>query len=175
MSFVPHHAGVAIQSCKPVVVGKTIQIDEYFGNVANTGPLLKLSASACAPLSACVVTVHEASEEAWQTPLFAEYVLVLSGKVELVTADGVHTLTSGQGASLPAGLRVKWQWPGPCRYVPICLPGFTPRNCGREEEAGNQVSGSQRSGGGWNCWGQSADPDWWWDYEAGRWVWWQGE
>ena len=37
-------------------------------------------------------------------------------------------------ADQTATSRVQWVFPGPCQYVPICLPGFTPDNCGREEE-----------------------------------------
>ena len=32
--------------------------------------------------------------------------------------------------------------PGPARYIPICLPAFTPANCGREDEAGNHMAKS---------------------------------
>ena len=28
----------------------------------------------------------------------------------------------------------KRTWPGPCKYVPICIPGFTPDNCHREAD-----------------------------------------
>ena len=49
--------------------------------------------------------------------------------------DGTET-TVGAGKSilLKAGERVKWTWPGPCKYVPICIPGFTPDNCHREAD-----------------------------------------
>jgi len=98
-------------------------------------------------LSACVCTVNAACSEAPQRPAFDEYVLVLEGSVNLhVTVDDaapgdpeekVVTVTAGQGVFLPKGTRVKWVWPGPCKYVPICTPAFTPVNCGREDEEGN--------------------------------------
>ena len=47
---------------------------------------------------------------------------------------------AGKGCFLPKGTRVKWIWNGPCKYVPICLPAFTPDNCGREEEHGNHLA-----------------------------------
>jgi hypothetical protein len=49
---------------------------------------LHVHSTADASLSACVVTVEHASEEAWQAPDFDEYVLVLEGKVELLHSDG---------------------------------------------------------------------------------------
>jgi hypothetical protein len=89
------------------------------------------------------VVISEPSEEAWQTPAFDEYVLVLEGTVQLKHSDGsIVTVNAGEGAFLPKGLRVKWVWPGPARYIPICLPAFTPENCGREEEAGNHMAKS---------------------------------
>jgi hypothetical protein len=114
-----------------VVDAPGITIAEYFGNVASKD----------SKLSACVVTVRKPSEEAYQTPEFDEYVLVLEGEVELLQGDGKRvTIAAGNGAFLPKGLRVKWIWKGACKYVPICLPAFTPENCGREEEEGNHLA-----------------------------------
>eukprot|EP00466_Bigelowiella_natans_P012222 jgi/Bigna1/46826/estExt_Genewise1.C_70161 len=115
---------------KPVSVvdAKDITIREFFGRIASRD----------ARLSACEVSVKKASEEAWQTPQFDEYVMVLEGKVELRYSDGSSTtVEAGSGAFLPAGMRVKWRWPGPCKYIPICLPAFSTDNCGREDEEGN--------------------------------------
>jgi len=118
-----------------VVVAPNITIAEYFGGVSLMGK----------DLSACLVTVRSASEEAYQTPAFDEYVLVIEGTVKLLIGNGPEagqsiTVVAGQGAFLPKGLRVKWVWPGPCKYVPICLPAFSPENCGREEEEGNHLA-----------------------------------
>ena len=35
---------------------------------------------------------------------------------------------------LPKGERVRWKFTEDAEYVPICLPGFSPDNCHREEE-----------------------------------------
>lgn len=125
-----------------------LRISEYFGCVASGSP----------SMSACVATVHDASEEAYQTPEFDEFVLILEGTVKILTDNGakVTTVAAGEGVILPRGLRcararrlrpplcsctscrrptarsAKWVWPGPCKYVPICMPAFTPRNCHRE-------------------------------------------
>eukprot|EP00947_MAST-08B_sp_MAST-8B-sp1_P000693 g693.t1 len=122
-----------------VVKAEDIIIQEYFGRVASNPPDGRLSA--------CVVTVKKPSEEAYQTPLFDEYVLVLEGEVKLVygyadrgETGGTTVVRAGQAAFLPKGLRVKWVWPVPSKYVPICLPAFSPENCGREEEAGNHLA-----------------------------------
>lgn len=32
-----------------------------------------------------------------------------------------------------------WQWPGPCRYVPICTPAFSPATSHREEGEGSVI------------------------------------
>uniref|UniRef100_A0A7S2X5W6 (S)-ureidoglycine aminohydrolase cupin domain-containing protein n=1 Tax=Lotharella oceanica TaxID=641309 RepID=A0A7S2X5W6_9EUKA len=111
-----------------VVAAKDIVIKEFFGRVGSRD----------AKLSACEVKIHSATQEAWQKPEFDEYVLVLEGSVELQMSDGKKvSVSAGEGVFLPKGLRVKWVWPGPCRYIPICLPAFSPENCGREEEEGN--------------------------------------
>lgn len=113
-----------------------IVIREFFGRVA----------SGDKRLSACVVTVNAKSEEAWQTPQFDEYVLVLEGKVHLKHSDGrVVIVGENSGAFLPKNSRVKWIWPGPCKYIPICLPAFSPENCGREDEPGSQHAKSSES------------------------------
>jgi len=83
--------------------------------------------------------VTAATKEAPQKPAFDEYVLVLEGEVHIMHGDGLKERTvakAGQGFVLPANTRVQWVWPGPCKYVPICLPAFSPANCGREEATG---------------------------------------
>lgn len=108
-----------------VVKAGALTITEYFGNVASKD----------SRLSACLATVTSACEEAYQAPEFDEYVLVLSGEVHLLFGDGSKTIVKArEGVLLKAGERVKWTWPGPCEYVPICLPAFSPFNCHREEE-----------------------------------------
>jgi len=117
-----------------VVDAPSITILEHFGGVATPGR---------AELSACVVTVRAASEEAYQTPEFDEYVIVLEGEVTIVVDGNVAEkllVRAGQGVFLPKRTRVKWIWTGPCKYVPICTPAFSPSNCGREEEEGNHLA-----------------------------------
>ena len=123
-----------------VVDSPAILINEFFGNVA----------SGDKSLSACVVKVNRASEEAYQRPEFSEYVIVTEGSVTLLVGEEGDapqklSVSAGQGAFLPRGTRVKWVWNGPCSYVPICTPAFSPANCGREEEAGNHLAKSSEA------------------------------
>ena len=123
-----------------VVDSPAILINEFFGNVA----------SGDKSLSACVVKVNRASEEAYQRPEFSEYVIVTEGNVTLLVGEPGDTpqkfsVSAGQGAFLPRGTRVKWVWNGPCSYIPICTPAFSPDNCGREEEAGNHLAKSSEA------------------------------
>jgi uncharacterized cupin superfamily protein len=109
-----------------VVKVDTLTITEYFGNVANQD----------SKLSACYATVSAPCAEAYQAPDFDEYVLVLKGEIHLEQAEGTTVVGEGKGVLLKAGERVKWTWPGPSCYIPICLPAFTPDNCHREAEEG---------------------------------------
>jgi len=123
----PHAGeGPAIITPVDVVKAPSLTITEFFGNVASKD----------SRMSACVATVSDACEEAYQAPEFAEYVLVLDGEVHLQHAEGTAVVGAGKAAYLKEGERVKWVWPGKCTYVPICLPAFSPTNCHREEEEG---------------------------------------
>lgn len=107
-----------------VVTTDKLVITEYVGNVASKE----------SGISACLATVTEACEEAYQAPEFDEYVLVVAGELILRQPAGDTLVKQGEGILLKAGERVKWVWPGPCQYVPICLPAFNPANCHREED-----------------------------------------
>ena len=109
-----------------VVDAPDLTISEYIGRVAGQH-------AAC---SACVATVRAAAEELPQCPAFDEYVLVLEGEVHIRSGPDLADVTivkAGQGLFLAKNTRVQWAWPGPSKYVPICLPAFSPANCGREE------------------------------------------
>ena len=111
----------------PVVESPSLEIKEFFGRVSSNHDVL----------SACVCTVSAACEEAYQAPEFDEYVLVLEGTINIKHSNGeIQTVEAGKGLFLPKNTRVKWMWPGPCKYVPICVPAFSPSNCHREEEEG---------------------------------------
>lgn len=119
-------AGPVVHKSKDVVDTPELTITEYFGNVASDD----------ASISACLATVTAPCQEAFQCPAFDEYVLVISGTLILQHgASDTTVVRQGEGVFLKSGERVKWTWPGPCQYVPICLPAFSPANCGREDSA----------------------------------------
>ena len=70
---------------------------------------------------------------------YLEYVMVLDGEIHVCHGTDLAeriVVGSGQGFVLEKGTRVRWEWPGPCKYVAICLPAFSPDNAGREEATG---------------------------------------
>jgi len=91
--------------------------------------------------------VTAAGEEAWQTPSFDEYVIITSGEVHLQHAGGETVVKQGSGVFLKSGLRMKWVFPGPCSYVPICMPAFSPDNVNREEEGQEKESKAEAKEG----------------------------
>jgi len=131
-------SGIRVIKPIDVVDAPDLTISEYIGRVASTD-------SAC---SACVATVRTATKELPQCPAFDEYVLVLEGEVHILHGAELKQCTivkAGEGLVLPKHTRVQWVWPGPCRYVPICLPAFSPTNCGREETFGGPAAKTEES------------------------------
>lgn len=113
---------------QPVNVVETndVLIREYFGN-ASTNPCH-------GDISVAHVTANAGWAEEWQTPQFDEYVLVLKGAVRIEHTHGEAVqVKSGQAIFLAKGERVRWVFEEAAEYVPICLPGFAPSNCHREE------------------------------------------
>mmetsp|Transcript_62565 Transcript_62565/g.104132 ORF Transcript_62565/g.104132 Transcript_62565/m.104132 type:complete len:177 (-) Transcript_62565:251-781(-) len=121
--------GIRVVQPVDVVAAPDLTISEYVGRVASTD----------VDISACVATVTSPTKESPQQPMFDEYVIVLEGEVHIYHGDALKECTivcEGKGFVLAKGTRVQWVWPGPCKYVPICLPAFSPTNCGREEATG---------------------------------------
>ena len=112
-----------------VVAAPDLLITEYFGRVTSDDT----------NVSSCLCTVRRATKESPQTPGFDEYVMVLEGEIRVYHGAGMNecvVVSAGQGFVLDKGTRVQWEWPGPCKYVAICLPAFSPENAGREEATG---------------------------------------
>lgn len=101
-------AGV-VQSVS-VISSAHLNITEFFGTAS----------SGDARLSACLATVTHASGEALETPAFDEYIMVISGEVQVVRGGTKTTVAQGEGLLLQAGERVRWVWQQPCQYVIIC-------------------------------------------------------
>lgn len=109
-----------------VVVLDALTISEYFGAASTKSP----------EISVAHVKVSAEAAEDWQTPEFDEFVMITSGEVHLLHAGGKTIVKEGSGLFLKAGFRVRWVFPGPCSYVPICMPAFSPDNVKREEGSG---------------------------------------
>ena len=121
----------------PVTVVDTpnLQIKEYFGHVASKD----------GTASFALVDVLAADSAAFQTPSFAEYIICNSGSIVFEHSDGEKVrLCAGEGAYLPAHLRVKWTFPEPCNYTVMCLPAFSPE-LSAVEEGGTIVDDAARS------------------------------
>jgi len=132
-----HLPTVAPIAATPVTVvdSPSITITEFFGNVS----------SKSGDMSFAQATVHRADEASFQTPLFAEYVLVTAGSLDLLTVskDGAGVTTThvpaGKGVYLPSGMRVKWTWPEPCTYSVVCVPAFSPLTSGSDTVGDDMV------------------------------------
>lgn len=102
-----------IIKAKDVVSTSALKISEFFGT----------SSSGDTRLSACLARVTSHNGQAFQTPEFDEYVMVISGRLVLVHDDGRKgEVCQGEGIMLKAGRKVQWRWEHPCEYVIICLP-----------------------------------------------------
>ncbi|CAJ1401025.1 unnamed protein product [Effrenium voratum] len=89
--------------------------------------------------------VREASEEAYQAPLFDEFVICNEGSIEFLHGEERLRLQEGEAVFLPKSLRVKWIWPQATRYTVLCLPAFSPELSGREAEEGATVAKDSKS------------------------------
>ena len=114
-----------------VVDAPGITISEHFGKVASHDPDFSLARA----------VVRGASEEAFQAPLFDEFVVCDEGSIEFLYGEGERLkIGVGEGVFLPKTLRVKWIWPESTQYTVLCLPAFTPELSGREVEDGTTVA-----------------------------------
>ena len=100
-------------------------IEEYIGLV-NTGE---------GRLSVARMRSPAGWAEPGQRPQFDEYTLVLAGALQVEHADGVITVQAGQAIHTAAGEWVRYSSPdGPCEYVAICLPAFSPDTVHRDDQ-----------------------------------------
>lgn len=101
-----------------------LTIDELVGNVASQNDALSIAK----------VTVTKATAEPWLTVLYDEWICVLQGTVEMHYGDNqVLKVSAGETCFVQSGERFRPVFPGPCEYIPVCLPAFKPELCHREE------------------------------------------
>lgn len=71
--------------------------------------------------------------ETGQTPAFDEYTVVLSGALTVETKKGTLVVRADQAIHTPKGEWVRYSTPdGPCEYVAVCLPAFSPATVNRD-------------------------------------------
>lgn len=123
--------------CVVDVPGK-ILILEHAGNGSNGDPNVSIAS----------VAIAVACDEATQVPQFDEYVMILTGTMKVFVGsedqakrppgretDAPFELTAhgGEVLHLPKGHLYRYNFPGACTYIPICLPAFAPHLSGRIE------------------------------------------
>lgn len=119
------------------VIGRSVKvvdhdgliIEETIGNVATKNDELSLA----------TVTITKPTSEPWLTLRYDEWMHVLEGYIEIHQEDdgseSVVRVDAGETAFIPEGSRMRPVFPVPSRYMPVCLPAFSPERCTREEGA----------------------------------------
>lgn len=71
--------------------------------------------------------------EPGQTPEFDEYTVVLSGSLRVETKAETFDVAAGQAIVTAKGEWVRYSTPGgPCEYVAVCVPAFSPETVKRD-------------------------------------------
>lgn len=71
--------------------------------------------------------------EPGQTPEFDEYTVVLSGSLRVETKAKTFSVAAGQAIVTLKGEWVRYSTPdGPCEYVAVCVPAFSPDTVKRD-------------------------------------------
>jgi mannose-6-phosphate isomerase-like protein (cupin superfamily) len=101
-------------------------IDEYIGRV-NSG-------------DSAISIAHMRSPGGWiepgQTPEFAEYTVVLKGRLRVESRTGSLDVQAGQGIICPAGEWVRYSTPDAegAEYIAVCTPAFSPATVHRDSD-----------------------------------------
>ncbi|KAL3768624.1 hypothetical protein ACHAW5_004319 [Stephanodiscus triporus] len=124
------------------IVGRSIKVVEHDGlTVLET---IGNVATQTDGVSLALVTITKPTSEPWLTLHYDEYMHVTEG-YEVDDAGTENTVTTpvreGQTAFIPRGSRFRPVFPAPAKYIPLCVPAFSPGRCVREEEEeGAEVS-----------------------------------
>lgn len=108
----------------PSAGNKPKTIEEYIGRV-NSGTVA---------LSIARMKSPAGWAEPGQVPEFAEYTLVLNGRLHVETSEEGFDVHAGQAVIAPAGEWVRYSTPvvGGAEYVAVCLPAFSPETVHRD-------------------------------------------
>ena len=112
-------------------------IDELAGNVASNDDTISIA----------LVHAPKGTSEPWLTLFYDEWICVLEG-VMVFSREGQPNVEAraGQTIKISSGTRFKPSFPtADTRYVPVCLPAFTPDRCVREDEEGKTEVASRLS------------------------------
>jgi uncharacterized cupin superfamily protein len=102
------------------------QISEFVG-LASTGE---------DDLSLALMRSPAGWSEPAQVTQFAETTVVIEGAVVLHLDGGeVLTVLAGEAVTVPPGIEVRYETPGPAVYVSLCRPAFSPGRLVREHDA----------------------------------------
>lgn len=104
---------------------KEKRIEEYFGQV-NSGD---------SRISIARMVSEAGWEEPGQRPEFAEYTVVLKGRILLTSEDGEMVVSAGQAVLTAPGEWIRYSTPfdGGAEYIAVCLPAFSPLTVHRDE------------------------------------------
>lgn len=100
-------------------------IEEYFGLVN----------SQTAKVSIAVMKSPTGWIEPGQKPDFDEYTVVLKGRLQVKTHDGIYDVRAGEAILVARHEWVQYGTPGPegAEYVAVCLPAFSPATVHRDD------------------------------------------
>ncbi len=116
--FIEQPTRIAAVGTKPKI------IEEYFGRV-NSGD---------AGLSIARMVSPAGWEEPGQRPEFAEYTVVLKGRLRVEFEGGARDVAAGEAVMTAAGEWIRYSTPEEgAEYLAICLPAFSPATVRRDE------------------------------------------
>eukprot|EP00569_Conticribra_weissflogii_P004665 CAMPEP_0171339060 /NCGR_PEP_ID=MMETSP0878-20121228/7717_1 /TAXON_ID=67004 /ORGANISM="Thalassiosira weissflogii, Strain CCMP1336" /LENGTH=314 /DNA_ID=CAMNT_0011840921 /DNA_START=161 /DNA_END=1105 /DNA_ORIENTATION=- len=123
--IVVHHDGLTIREC--------------IGNVASS------SHGDRDALSLALVSISQPASEPWLTIQYDEYLHVTDGKIHIhhfensADREEILTVSAGQTVLIRKGTRFRPVFPvGNTKYIPLCLPAFSPERCRREDDASDE-------------------------------------
>ena len=105
---------------------KPKRIEEYIGRVN----------SATTAISVARMVSPPGWQEPGQRPTFDEYTVVLNGRLQVESQDGLLDIQAGEAVIAHAGQWVRYSTPDPegAEYIAVCLPAFSPETVHRDED-----------------------------------------
>jgi len=118
----------AIVQKQPFIVPTTDgkRIEEHFGLASLYGGAFSIAHMVAPP----------GWSEPFQTPAFDEVTILISGRKQIETEEGLVVLQPGETLLIPRGTRVRYSNPfeEPADYWSVCIPAFSPETVQREDD-----------------------------------------